>query len=1420
MLVDPFDSERDLLSKIYILTTSAPGGAAGTGLEGSPTQQQQSKRYLFKVFPDRTPFRHAATTTTAATSRTDPKNKASMDKELMKKVVQDAIEHELGAMAWAEKFLTLTTPLKLIGHAFQGGRLESGSEPDTTGLEMFGILGFLLMEFPEDGILYRAPSEEYRAPEAQQLEISERLAEMLSEMRSTSSVTVSGFSTQPQNPLVDGSNENRVTKPYSRFDLIVDALRWKDAEKAEQEVLNNSILAPSPNGATSGEPSSRLGEAAATAIDNNTCFQLGHGATAAEAGRWSDMTMTSRGFATSPASSSFTSLVPPLSPARSGVQSSRLSELLQIKEVECHRVSYKHIREETPLLPPLLSPAQLSPVAGAVDASPVNDGKLSSVDASIIQSQDSQRQANPQDDLLTFIAKRLVNATPPPRDALEFCKRLSQAEHESYEERHQQNERPPSMGLGKLQNLAVGTMRRLDIEKTKIAVRPLSIPVDTSASNAGLNPARPVATPVSATSLSPPKSPWPVSPSSLFSSPPSPCTLRRRSLQQNQFGPCFDAEPSVYCSARARETHLDGRGDICRLLAITVTDNVSTLRPSSFLAWPKEFADPMGKNKDGQIIFSSVAEFEYVRLINALVALERLDSTPGSMCRFPRELLELLPRILRLVYEKDILFTGPNTSSSDQQQIPLASPVLRPPGLFEGVDSVFTHGQLSMQPSLVTNRRRRGIMAVTNFQKAGFLPPYDEDIRGMFVKKVYSSFWNVPSAYGDDDDRVVSVGEGGGAQGGQGGGAGDDSSSGKVKGGTRKTLSILWPFKRKATLTAATTTTYITAPATTSTFNVTQDRDDDEDEAKSIMPTRSIPIHGRHPVPYPLLNHIVEDGISCGNQYMVLVDANRSPTTSTSAASTSPSIDSFITDSSSPMVDAKRSSDSLSGFVCQTVATPATSGASPTLEAIVAGATTVSDGSEVAKEKSGGSFRRMKNRLKAQFQFKKNKNNSNHDNTQHPSAWAMEVLIDDPAASNGLFSLSAMASTTVSSASTAAVAPWPTSAAPITIGRGPPQLPPLPFMAELPTFHSPPSSLSLSLSLPNSINSTRSIASQVTLLPEASQVCQVGWSHFLNTYCALETLALEREAVTRTTPTAAETLAEGIAVAGRVDLEVVEPWCTSNAAFVKIKDANHAPKQQQPQETTNSSTALATASSSSATLINPSAAAEALVSITKTLQNLVVALEAGGIVLTPDQLLAAISNRQQIWRQREDERLERIETERQTLRDRRLQAELPDHILTAPSGTVGPSSPSPTLANASSSGSGNGSPPGSAATAMMMMPTTTTTKSTSETSLQEHEHTHLHHKLGTLIAPTLPVYGIRLTSQDGKKTLAQVETERIEREMHAFWKGLEALCESDPDVRPPPPGIALLSLHELSKNVDLVEHYVSEMEARFPRRPI
>ncbi|KAF8937261.1 hypothetical protein BGZ47_009118 [Haplosporangium gracile] len=1610
--VDPFDSDRDVLSKVYILTTSAHGAANLAHLSGQQQQQQQQQqlppKYLLKVFPDKTPFKHAAT-------RADPINSydksSSSSQAVLKTIIQDAIEHELGAIEWAQKFLRRTNTPNVLGYSLPfdcptqlpGGNGE-GEGAEITGVERYGILGFILMEFPAEGILYQGPLEEFQSKETQGVEVGEGFAEILYEMRSAScSTRVAGFSIHRRIPADDGSSKvvDRVSKPYNRFDLIVDELRRKDAERVIEKLslnlLDTATVQPPSTPSFTDSGTRETFQHKSDHNDTNKCQADSGGADAADDAPYSNSTMTSQ---SSSSASSFSAPASALSqPSLASVKDpKRLSLLMHVHKKTIERKMSAGEIPETPLYMPSLAPPSVpvgttTTVPTVATTATADNSQANIVDLEVDRPVpprqiDATRQETPQDDLLQTIAKRLVKTSPPPSDALEACRRMSQSE------KHHHPQSTASASLASLEMLAAGTMRRvMESKKPKLSIRPSS-----TISVAGcLRIAPYTRSPLKA---SPPKT-WP---DVRF---PSKATVVRRQPVTRRVSCCFDADASVYCSSRAQERYVDGRGEVSRLvtkisgdLAFASLDPLTTSTETKNLSWPKNFIEP-ANFKDGKPVYNSVADYEYARLVNALVALERLDSTPGSTNRFPKELITLLPRILRLVHQKDILFSHtPRMSQKRSGDRGKQSPIAitnaatqaaiftppSPPGLFEGIESVFTHGQLAAQGSLVTDRRRRDVVAVANFQKAGFLPPYEEDMRGLFVKKVYSSFWNVSTASGDNTLEYEG-GRGGGVEKGQAG------REGKAQSRMQKTASKVWPFKRSSKLSTFTTTS---SPDTIplKPFDEVDEGDNEYNvhvPAQLTMPARSISIHGKHPVPYPLLNHAIEDGSSCGNRYMVLVEAS-SPMLSTSTSpslASSLSTDSLATDSSLAhgLEASKRFSVASPGLaLCQTApAPPVATSASDTL-------------AEEAVVESNGSFRRMKSQFKARFvsKFQKNKDrnknmhdNDNDDDDEKDPGWVMiEELIQDPAVSDDLFPLSSITDAATATTATKAIESGPpalecfpsSSSASALLPSPPPQRP---LMAELPTFHTAPSSLSLSLSIPRSGNSARSTTSQGTLLPEEPKICKIGWGHFLKTYCALETKALKAAAA------AAAAASDGANIndhtytgASNQNATINSPppsTCLTPISFafstIKFKESTyfHNHQLRSLTDTINNRS-------------NSMLALESLISLSKTLQNLVVALEAGGIVLTPEQLLMVISGRQQEWQRNEDKRLAQIENDKEHARELRIQAgerqereqeekmaeferqkqqleqqeqeqkkqleekqqqgqqgqqkgkqqwrqddeirgippEVPpkgdpppvppkdnntvlssscadtdtdtgagvgsaaqaglfqsksprfsmlkapsflskqrsvaESALTTPAALVArrishlfgisPQSQS-SLSTSSSVSEGPTACTGSAyhyhgrtpeyfirspdddilysAPGLQRDPlsselpdhiqhssTVTTTGSTFVSGTSPFDSTvvydtDLHHRLGTMIAPSLPAYGIRLTNPDGTKTLAQVEAERIEREMQTFWRELEALCEHEGQTSwRAPPGIALLSIAELEKQLKDVERYVTE----------
>ncbi|KAF9389208.1 hypothetical protein BGX21_000156 [Mortierella sp. AD011] len=257
----------------------------------------------------------------------------------------------------------------------------------------------------------------------------------------------------------------------------------------------------------------------------------------------------------------------------------------------------------------------------------------------------------------------------------------------------------------------------------------------------------------------------------------------------------FDQDPTIYCSYRTRESVCDkihDRGDISRLefnpssslepdddrpSSASVASAASELAPLSplsplavlqnrlsrdkgeyaeprqcmaenFLCWPTKFIHPTAATTTSTIghgIHTSVVEYEQAQLINALVALEKLDSHPESTCRFPQQLFDLLKRILCIAHD-ELLFAGSNLDIVPRRRViakvPFEMRAFIPSSVFTGTTTVFTHNHLDPS-SFIINRQSGGILALFNFQHAGFLPSYAENVQTPFIEMTHSSFWNV-----------------------------------------------------------------------------------------------------------------------------------------------------------------------------------------------------------------------------------------------------------------------------------------------------------------------------------------------------------------------------------------------------------------------------------------------------------------------------------------------------------------------------------------------------------------------------------------------------------------------------------------------------------------------------------------------------
>lgn len=170
-----------------------------------------------------------------------------------------------------------------------------------------------------------------------------------------------------------------------------------------------------------------------------------------------------------------------------------------------------------------------------------------------------------------------------------------------------------------------------------------------------------------------------------------------------------DHDPSVYCS---NEAPLGDR--ICSL----ESDGV---RAGDRTSWPTHFVHGA--------LYNSVAGYEQARLMNALVALGRLDAALDSDCLFPKALLALLPRILSLANNERLFFDQKQVASNDRSASGLST---NQETIFDGVPIVFTHSDLSPS-SLIVEPSTGDLLGLINLQYAGFFPAYNELIRQIFV---------------------------------------------------------------------------------------------------------------------------------------------------------------------------------------------------------------------------------------------------------------------------------------------------------------------------------------------------------------------------------------------------------------------------------------------------------------------------------------------------------------------------------------------------------------------------------------------------------------------------------------------------------------------------------------------------------------
>ncbi|KAF9951315.1 hypothetical protein BGZ72_007150 [Mortierella alpina] len=255
-------------------------------------------------------------------------------------------------------------------------------------------------------------------------------------------------------------------------------------------------------------------------------------------------------------------------------------------------------------------------------------------------------------------------------------------------------------------------------------------------------------------------------------SPAKPPTMDEDAESDDQDASLFEGDPTIYCSHCAHRGPRRGMGldrliykpssaadcrasaalscsttssmaskskNLLQRLSLKDQKEPSTVWTENTISWPTKFVHPAADNG----VYESIAAFEQACLFNALTALAYLDAVPGSTCRFPKELINLLPRILCLASD-ELLFSGSNLAIPPRRKVHIDSdkPFV-PENIFATERTVFTHGDLKPQ-SLIIQGEDAGLLSLIDFDQAGFFPSYVESVQGPFTATTHSqaSFWS------------------------------------------------------------------------------------------------------------------------------------------------------------------------------------------------------------------------------------------------------------------------------------------------------------------------------------------------------------------------------------------------------------------------------------------------------------------------------------------------------------------------------------------------------------------------------------------------------------------------------------------------------------------------------------------------------
>ncbi|KAI1310268.1 hypothetical protein EDD11_003768 [Mortierella claussenii] len=716
----PFNTERDILSQQYVLTSSKGHG------------------FVMKIYPDGNPFHHPAM------------EMVKDDRKCLQEIVRHAIDNEIGAMIWAKLNRKEIKVPPILGYAFYGQNANIES-----CLDIFGILGFIIMELPSGGVLYEGPAYECRLEEPKYSAFINSLAKLVHDMRRDPKGRTSGFTTANTAIVHDDNGGPQSPRTRSRFEVLGRG----NPTQASEHHHNPRTPASSAIDMPTASPSRKADQSSYHNLNAPLRCSLGSS--------WSSFIDIE---------SNLELNAPPSSPLLSRYQSTQHLP-----------VAKKFIRSgsDSPFAKQSMVPFT-SPPAPCPDPSPDEDQSIVSSDSDLQEALGEQLVQSAHlhcsrlsDKDIADVQERAAqfrNLSPcqlrvqlpqdqlslTPKSALEACRLVIQADHTN------------CLRIRKVTSLVTLKADTRILAPTavsqQVSVEELAAPVKQSWFDrdptvyCSMNVTR-QALEAHVDRVGIAEIVYDPSPVPAASSSPA------AAADGSYMGKCGTASASLYSTKPKRlfkrwTTSSKHYG----------TQSSKSWMIESFIHWPTQFVyppflpvsstldAPKSYAHDGHL---SVIAYEHQQLLNALVALGRLDSHPGSTCRFPKALLGLLRRVLVLAHD-ELLFHKSGVGIfprrrvlSSSPPLPLLSPtkgsvtvnqrieepkqleMFEPRSIFTETRTVFTHRHLD--PSSVIIRRDTGeILALLNFEHAGFLPTYVEDFQGPFVEtSTRSSFWKV-----------------------------------------------------------------------------------------------------------------------------------------------------------------------------------------------------------------------------------------------------------------------------------------------------------------------------------------------------------------------------------------------------------------------------------------------------------------------------------------------------------------------------------------------------------------------------------------------------------------------------------------------------------------------------------------------------